>query len=300
MPRLNYNHLFYFWTVARLGSIAAATKELFLTQPAISVQLRKLERSIGDKLFVKAGRNLKLTETGREVFNYADEMFRSGRELEERLAGRPTGRPPRLSVGVVDVLPKLLAYRLLEPALDPARPFVLVLREDKPDRLLGDLAIHALDLVLTDAPIPAGLGVRAHAHLLGECGVTVFGSADLVGTRRRSWPRSLDGAPFLLPTENTALRRSLDGWFAREGIHPHVVAEIEDSAVLKVFGQRGAGLFAAPSVLEAEVRRQYDVQVIGRLDAIRERFYAISAQRKVSHPGVLAITRAARDDLFGD
>jgi LysR family transcriptional activator of nhaA len=296
---LNYHHLLYFWTVARTGSIAKATAELHLTQPAISAQLRALERSLGEKLFTRSGRNLMLTEVGRIVFRYADEIFTTGRELQETLAGRPTGRATRLTVGIADIMPKLLAFRLLEPALHGPEPVRLVLREGKPDRLLADLSIHALDLVLTDAPVPASVKVRAHSHLLGECGVTIFGATALARAYRRRFPDSIDGAPFLLPTDNCVLRRSLDAWFDRHGVRPQVVAEIEDSAVLKVFGQRGVGLFAAPSVMESEVRQQYEVTVVARIDDIRERFYAISAERKITHAAVLMITRAARRDIFG-
>ena len=299
MAWLNYHHLLYFWTVARTGSVTRAAEELHLTQPAISAQLRTLERALGERLFARSGRHLVLTEVGQLAFRYADEIFRTGRELQEALAGRPSGRPVRFTVGVADAMPKLLTVRLLEPALALAEPLHLVLREDEPNRLLADLAVHAVDLVLSDAPVPPSVKVRAYSHLLGSCGVTIFGTAALAKAHRRRFPASLDDAPFLLPTENTVLRRSLEEWFVAQGIRPHVVAEIEDSAVLKVFGGTGRGLFAAPAVLEAEVRRQYGVNVVGRIDAIAERFYAISAERRISHPAVLAITRAARRDIFG-
>jgi LysR family transcriptional activator of nhaA len=299
MAWLNYHHLLYFWTVARLGSIAKATSELHLTQPAISAQLRTLERALGEKLFMKSGRNLVLTDVGRLVFRYADEIFTIGRELQETLSGRPTGRAPRFTVGIADAMPKLLAFRLLEPALESTGPIRLVLREDKPERLLADLAIHALDLVLADAPVSPAVKVRAHSHLLGESSVTIFGAPSLARAYRRRFPSSLDGAPFLLPTDNSVLRRSLDQWFDRQSIRPLPVAEIEDSALLKVFGQRGIGLFAAPTVMETEVQRQYAVTVVARIDDIRERFYAISAERKITHAAVLAITRGARRDIFG-
>lgn len=299
MAWLNYHHLLYFWTVARTGSVTRASAELNLTQPAISTQLRTLERALGEKLFVRSGRHLVLTEVGQLVYRYADEIFRTGRELQEMLAGRPSGQPVRFSVGVTDGMPKLLAHRMLEPALALEPPVRLVLREDRPDRLLADLAIHALDLVLADAPVGPGVKVRAYSHLLGECGVVIFGTPDLARRHRRRFPQSLDGAPFLLPTDNSALRRSLEQWFDAQGVRPSVVAEIEDSAVLKVFGGRGAGLFAAPVAIAAEIRRQYDVSEVGRIDDIRERFYAISVERRISHPAVLAITRVARQDLFG-
>ena len=205
----------------------------------------------------------------------------------------------RFVVGVADVLPKLIAHRLLEPALHLAEPIRVVCREDKPERLLAELAVYGLDLVLADAPIAPTVKIRAFNHLLGECWVTVFGTAQGAAAYRRGFPRSLDGAPFLLPTDNTTLRRSLDQWFDAEGIRPLVVGEFEDSALLKVFGQTGAGLFAAPSVIEAEVRRQYGVQIIGRVETVRERFYAISVERKLKHPAVVAISEAARQKLFG-
>jgi LysR family transcriptional activator of nhaA len=299
MAWLNYHHLLYFWTVARLGSIARATEELNLTQPAISAQLRTFERSLGEKLFTRVGRNLVLTDVGRLVFRYADEIFTAGRELQETLAGRPGGRPARITVGVADAVPKLLTYRLIEPALSMAEPVRFVLREDKPERLLADLAIHTLDLVLADSPVPPTVKVRAHSHLLGDSGTTVFGAPQLARKYRRRFPASLDGAPFLFPTDNTVLRRSLDQWFSAQNVRPHAVAEIEDAAVLNVFGESGVGLFAAPTVLEADVRRQYRVSVVGHIEEIRERFYAISAERKITHPAVLAITRAARREIFG-
>jgi LysR family transcriptional regulator, transcriptional activator of nhaA len=299
MEWLNYNHLFYFWVVAREGSIARACDELLLTQPTISAQLRLLENALGEKLFARAGRNLVLTEVGRVVFRSADEIFTLGRELTDTLKGRSPGRPVRFVVGIADVLPKLVAYRLLEPALKMAEPIRVVCREDKSERLLAALAVHELDLVLTEAPISPTVRIRAFNHLLGECGVTIFGAAQIAASYRRGFPRSLQGAPFLLPTDTTTLRRSLDQWFNTQEIRPLVVGEFDDSALLKVFGQTGAGLFASPSVIEAEVRRQYGVQVIGRLADVRERFYAISVERKLKHPAVVAISEAARQKLFG-
>jgi LysR family transcriptional activator of nhaA len=202
-------------------------------------------------------------------------------------------------VGIADALPKLIAYQLLKPALALAEPIRVVCREDKPDRLLAELSVHALDLVLADAPIGPTVKIRAFNHLLGECGITIFAAASVAAVYRRGFPRSLNGAPFLLPTDNTMLRRSLEQWFEAEGIRPHEVGEFEDSALLKVFGQAGAGLFAAPSVIEAEVRRQYGVQILGRIESVRERFYAISVERKLKHPAVVAISEAARQKLFG-
>ncbi len=298
MEWLNYHHLLYFWTVARLGSVTRATEELYLAQPTISAQIRALEESLGEKLFMRMGRNLALTEVGRTVFRYADEIFSLGRELSNTLKGRSVGRPVRFVVGITDAMPKLVAYRLLEPALRMTDPIRVVCYEDKADRLLAELATHGLDLVLADAPMGPTIKVRAFNHLLGECGVTIFAVGKLATTYRRGFPQSLEGAPFLLPTDNTALRQSLDLWFAAAKIQPLVIGEFEDSALVKVFGQSGMGLFVGPSAIEAEIKRQYGVQVVGRIETIRERFYAISVERKLKHPAVLAISDSARQKLF--
>ncbi len=299
MQWLNYHHLLYFWVVAKEGTIAAACKELNLAQPTISAQLRSLERSLGEKLFTRVGRNLALTEMGRVVFRYADEIFSLGRDLVDTVQGRPTGRPLRFNVGVADVLPKLVAYRLLEPALHLPEQVQLVCHEGSPQELLTRLAVYELDLVLSDSPIGPDVKVRAFNHLLGECGVSIFGTKDLAATYRRRFPESLDGAPFIVPTANTALRRAIDHWFESHDIRPSVFGEFEDSALLKVFGQAGVGLFAAPTVIEKEVQRQYGVRVVGRVESVRERFYAISVEKKVKHPAVLAIADQARQRLFG-
>lgn len=298
MDWLNYHHLLYFWTVAKEGSIARACDKLLLAQPTISGQLRALERSVGDKLFVRSGRGLALTETGQTIYRYADEIFSLGRELTDTLRGRPTGRPLRLVVGVADVLPKMISYRLLEPALHLPEAVQIICREDKPERLLAELAVHGLDIVLADAPVGPTVKVRAFNHLLGECGVSIMGTAEVAKSLRKGFPRSLDGAPFLLPTDNTTLRRSLDQWFENNGIRPAVRAEFEDSALLKVFGQAGIGLFVVPTAVEDEVRTQYGARLVGRLEQVRERFYAISVERKLKHPAVVAISDAARQKLF--
>lgn len=299
MPSLNYHHLYYFWTVAREGSIARATQKLHLTQPTISAQLKTLEENLGEKLFVRSGRRLVLTDTGRMAYRYADEIFTLGRELQDTLGGRPTGRPLLLRVGIADQVPKLLAHRLLAPVLAMPVPVHLVCQEGRPDRLFAELATHALDLVLTDAPLTTQVDVRAFNHLLGETGVTVFGAAPLAAKYRRRFPASLTGAPFLLPTEGTALRRSLDAWFDREGIQPRVVGEFSDSALLKVFGMKGAGLFAAPTAIRDDVRRQFGVRGLGELARITESFYAVTVERRIRHPAVVAVSEAARERLFG-
>ncbi|UCC32107.1 MAG: transcriptional activator NhaR [Phycisphaerales bacterium] len=299
MEWLNYHHLLYFWVVAKEGTIAAACAKLHVAQPTISAQLRVLEKSLGEKLFTRVGRNLALTETGRVVYRYADEIFSLGRDLMDTLKGRPTGRALRLSVGVADVLPKLVAYRLLEPAFQLPEPVQVVCHEGNPAELLTRLATYELDLVLSDSPIGPDVKVRAFNHLLGECSVSIFGTKELATKYRPRFPGSLDGAPFIIPTGNTALRRAIERWLDSEDIRPSVVAEFEDSALLKVFGQAGKGLFAAPTVIEKEVQRQYSVRVVGRVESVRERFYAISVEKKVKHPAVVAIADEARQKLFG-
>jgi LysR family transcriptional activator of nhaA len=298
MEWLNYHHLLYFWTVAREGSVTRAAAELRLGQPTVSAQIRTLEGALGEKLFTRAGRNLALTEVGRIVFRYADDIFSLGRELLDAVKDRPTGRPIRFQVGIADVVPKLIAYRLLRPALELSEPVRLVCREDKPDRLLAELAVHDLDLVLTDAPLGPTHNVKAFNHLLGECGLTFFGNARLARAHRRGFPRSLDGGPVLLPTDNTTLRRALEQWFDTEGIRPVIVSECEDNALLNVFGAAGVGMFAAPAAVEKEVRREYGVEAIGRIESVRQRFFAISVERKLKHPAIVAIVGAAREKVF--
>lgn len=298
MSWLNYHHLHYFWAVARAGSIAKACVELGLAQPTISAQLRSLERALGQKLMAKVGRNLILTDIGRVVFEYADEIFALGREMQETLSGRPRNRPLRLEVGIADVLPKLVVYRLLEAALALPDPIQLICVEDKPENLLARLSLHELDLVLSDSPVPPFVKVRAFNHLLGECGVVLMGSPALARRYRKGFPASLDGAPLLMPLEATTLRRELIQWFEKEKIRPVYAAEFADSALLKVFGAAGRGLFTVPAVIEAEVCQQYGVEPVGRIETIRERFYAISVERRLKHPAVAAIAETARRDLF--
>lgn len=299
---LNYHHLLYFWTVAREGSVARAAERLHLAQPTVSGQLRTLERSLGHPLFRKRGRGLELTEAGRVALRYAEEIFGLGRELRQALrVGGSDDKPLRLAVGVAEALPKLVVYRLLEPALRLDRPVALSCVEGSADGLLADLARHALDLVLTDEPPGSRVAVRSFHHQLGECGITIFGEpalADRLGLGDRPFPAGLDGAPMLLPTHSTALRRALDTWLDANDLSPNVVGEFADSALLKAFGQAGAGLFAAPRVIEEEVCRQYRVRVVGRVEAIRERFYAVTVERRLKHPAALAISESARRELF--
>lgn len=297
MEWLNYQHLLYFWTVVREGSLTAAAAKLRLAPSTVSGQLRTLETNLGEKLLVKRGRQLAPSEMGRMVQRYAEEIFALGGELMETVRGRATRHAARLVVGVADVVPKIVARRLLLPAQQLPQPVYLVCREDKPDRLMAELALHNLDVVISDAPPPPGSNVRAFAHLLGESGIGFFATRTLATRLRRGFPRSLENAPVLLPTENTSLRRSLEAWFAAQGIRPRVVGEFEDSALLKAFGQDGGAVLPAHTVIRAEIGRQYGLHLIGRVKDVRDSFYAISVERRLTHPGVLAISRGARSEL---
>ena len=300
MDWLNYHHLLYFWTVAKEGGFSAAAERLHLSQPTLSSQIKKLETTMGTRLFDRSGRSVVLTETGQLVYRYADEIFSLGRELTDALNGRPSQDRVRLSVGVPDVLPKLVVFELLRPALELGEQVQLVCFEGKLQSLLADLAVHKLDIVLADSQLTPDTHVRAFNHLLGECGVSVLGKASLAKSYRKEFPNCLNDAPMLLPTQNTSLRRALEHWFDQHDIHPRVMHEFEDSAVLKVFGQAGQGLFVSPTAIEREVCRQYDVQVVGRISAVRERFYAISIERRLKHPAVVEICKAARTGLFNE
>lgn len=298
MEWLNYHHLLYFWTVARSGGVGRAAKELRLAPPTISAQIRALEGSLGEKLFRREGRGLALTDVGTTVYRYADEIFALGRELRDTVSGRPTGRPARLNVGVADAVPKLIAFTLLQPALSLPEPVRLVCREGKPDRLLADLAVHAIDVLLTDAPAASGASVRAYDHLLAESPILFFGAPALAARYAKGFPHSLDGAPMLLPADNTSLRRSLDHWFGTLGIRPRIEGEFEDAALLNVFGESGLGLFPAPAIVARTLRRQHRVKLVGRTNAVTEKFYAVSVEKRLRSPAVVAISEAARRHRF--
>lgn len=298
MEWLNYHHFLYFWLVVREGGIQAASRKLRLAHPTVSVQIKQLEKQLGHALFDRSGRKLELTETGRLAFRYADEIFSLGQEFLEALEGQPAGRPVRLVVGVSDVMPKLVVRKLLDPALHLDTPVRLTCLEDRFDRLLGALATHDLDVVLADTPCPPGSGVKAFNHLLGECGVTFFAARRLASKLRAGFPQSLDGSPMLMPASDTALGRAVAQWYEAEGIRPEVIAEFNDSALMKAFGQDGVGVFPFPQVTEADVKRQYHVAVVGRVDAIPARFYAISPERRLKNPAVVAVCETARDELF--
>jgi LysR family transcriptional activator of nhaA len=299
MEWLNYHHLLYFWAVAKHGSVVRASAVLRLAEPTLSGQVRRLETVLGEKLFERAGRNLVLTDTGRTVFRYADEIFSLGQELIGTLRGRPSSRPLRLTVGVADALPRVLVARVLEPAFHIGQPLQLACREDRVvEDFLGALAEQELDLVLADRPLGPGIRARAFNHLLGTCGTTFLAKARLAKLHRASFPRSLDGAPFLLPAPHVTLRRAIDQWLEDARITPRVTAEFDDSALMYAFGRNGKGVFPVPSILEDEVRAAYEVEVVGRAKSLRQQFYAISVDRRVQHPAVVAIIKAAHQELF--
>ena len=298
MSSLNFKHLRYFWAVAANGTIARAAEILHVTPQTISGQLRELEEQVNAKLFQKSGRNLVLTDTGRLVFSYADEMFRLGDELQDVMEGRTPGSALTLTVGVAMVVPKLLAYRVLEPVLQMPDTVRLVCLEASLADLLADLSVHKIDLVLADAPMSPTLNVRAYNHLLGESGLSFFAMRKFARKYKAGFPQSLNDAPMLMPTASSALRRSLEQWLEQQDIKPVVIAEFEDRALMKAFGEAGTGIFTSPSAVEEDVVAKYGVSVIGRTDEIKERFYAISAERRIKHPAVSAITEAARTGLF--
>ena len=299
MGTMNFKHLHYFWRVAKAGGVARASEQLHLTPQTISGQIGLLEDALGTPLFAKKGRNLELTDAGRLALGYAQDIFALGSELEESLRNYPAGgRPVEFRVGVAEAVSKTIAYRLIEPATRLPTTMRLVCRESKLDSLLAELAAHRLDLVISDAPIPPSSSVRAYNHRLGESGVSFFASAALFKQCKGKFPACLDGAPMLVPGDGAAVRPRLDRWRDANKLRPRVVGEFDDSALMKAFGQRGAGVFIGPTVLESEIETQYGVKTLGRTQEIVEEFFAISVERRVTHPSVVAITEAARDRLF--
>ncbi|SNS13704.1 LysR family transcriptional regulator, transcriptional activator of nhaA [Noviherbaspirillum humi] len=294
---LNYRHLYYFWMVAKEGSVTRAAERLDVAIQTISAQLSLLERSLGKSLLAPSGRRLVLTEAGRVALGYADQIFLLGEQLQDALAESEIGQTMRLTVGISDSLPKLIASRLLEAALKLPERVKLVCHEDDFESLLGDLSVHKLDVVLTDRPVPSGTTLRVFSHLLGESEITLFGVPELAKRYRDDFPRSLHGAPLLLPTRNNAIRGRLDHWFEVNDIRPDVVGEFDDNALLNTFGRSGIGLFPAPSALAKDVREQFGAMPIGELQ-VQEQFYAISNERKIKHPAIEAIMSEVHREIF--
>ncbi|WP_460141252.1 transcriptional activator NhaR [Pseudomonas sp. S2_E01] len=295
---INYRQLHYFWVVAKTGSIVRACEQLNLTPQTISGQISLLEQTYGIELFRRVGRQLELTEAGRQALPYAEQMFQIGGELELMLRAQPNEQQILFRVGVADVVPKSIVYRLIAPTMELHEPLRITCREDKLERLLADLAIQRLDLVISDSPMPSHLDIKGYSQKLGECGISFFATTELAGQYGQDFPRSLHGAPLLIPGPETVVRSRLQRWFAEQQIQPRIVGEFDDSALMQAFGQSGSGIFIGPSVIADEVKRQYGVELLGQTDAVTESFYAISVERKVKHPGIVAITEGARRELF--
>ena len=296
---MNYGHLHYFWVAAKAGGIMRAAEQLHTAPQTLSTQIKLLEEHLGQKLFRRSGRHLALTEMGSVVLGYADGIFALGAELEGAARQARSG-PPTLDfrVGVTDSVTKAVAYRLLEPALDVAEPVRLICGEGKLPDLLSQLALNRIDLVIADEPMPRRVSVKAFNHALGSSAMTFFCAPKLKPLLKQPFPQCLNNAPMLLQAASTAIRQQFDSWLSRHGIHPRVIAEFEDGALMKAFGREGRGVFMAPTVLEAEIQAQYGVKVIGRSDDLVEEFYAISVERRITHPCVAAISQAARRKLF--
>lgn len=299
MDWLNYHHFLYFWVVATEGTIVKAGEKLRLAHPTISGQINALEKSLGTKLFTRSGRRLVLTEAGQIAFRYAEEIFTLGRDFVDTIQGHASDRPLHLVVGVSDVLNPSLVRRFLQPAFALNHNIEIVCRSDKSvEEFLTQLALHRIDLVLSDRPVMPGLPVKAYSHLLGGCGTTFFAVADMAKKLRRKFPDSLEGTPFIMPGTQSALRGALADWFTTLGVRTKIVAECDDSALGKDFGSVGMGVFAAPAVIETEVKRQYGVSVVGRTADVKQQFYAISVEKKIKHPAVSAICDAAKHEIF--
>jgi LysR family transcriptional activator of nhaA len=298
MSSLNFKHLRYFWMVARTGSIAKAAEQLHLTPQSISGQLSEFADTLGVELFRRAGRNLELTDTGRRILSYAEEIFSTGDALLEIVRDQSLRTTMAFRVGCADSVSKLIACRLVEPALHLGEPLRLVCREGRLASLLADLAVHRLDLIIADRPVPGHLSVRGYNHLLGESGMTVFAAPALAGSLQGAFPACLNGAPMLLPGEDFAIHHRLLQWLEKTGLHPRIVGEFDDSAMIKAFGQAGAGVFFAPTVIADQVGAQYGVIELGQVASLVEQVYAITTERRMSHPATLAISQAARQDFF--
>lgn len=299
MSNLNYKHLRYFWMVAKSGSIARASKQLHITPQSISGQLSEFESSLGVKLFRRAGRGLELTVSGQRMLGYAEQIFSLGNEMLDSVGDEAVTQSVPFRVGIADSVAKMVAYRLVEPSLGLPEPVRLICREGRLTALLADLAVHRLDMVIADRPMPDNLNVRGYDHFLGESGVTVFATKQLELQADAGFPECLNGARFLLPGTDVALHARLMRWFEANRLRPRIVGEFDDSALLMAFGQAGAGYFVAPTAIESAIVRQYEVLIVGRIDDVREQIYAITAERKLSHPIVVAICQLAQHGMFG-
>ena len=298
MRWLNYQHFFYFWRVAKKGSVTEACRELRLAQPTISAQLKVFEETLGEKLFFREGRNLKLTDTGKLAFRYAEEVFGTCSEFMDVLDGKNPSAPRELKVGISDVVPKVVAYRLIEPAFSDSTTGMITCYEDRTERLLAELAISEVDLVISDAPVPPSVKVKAYNHFLGECGVSFLAEASLARRYRKNFPQSLSGAPLLLPTAEAAVRREIDQWLDSSGVAPRHVAQFQDSALMKLVAREGKGIIPVPSVVAAEIKREFHLELVAETNVVKERFYLISVEKRIKNPLVKSIVERAQKKLF--
>ena len=297
---MNFKHLHYFWAAAKAGGIVRAGEQLHISPQTLSGQIKLLEERLGCALFRKAGRGLELTDEGRLALGYADQIFALGAELEGKVGKARTGEQPLdFQVGIADAVPKAIAYRLLEPALAVSAHVRLICHEGKFQDLLGQLAVHRLDLVIADEPMSRQVSVKAFNHLLGATEMSFFAAPALKRTLTGPFPQCLDGAPMLLQGSWSAMRQRFDFWLAMHKLHPRVIGEFDDAALMKAFGGEGRGVFMTPTVLESETSAQYGVRVVGRTSELIEEFYAVSVERRITHPCVAAITDAAREQLSG-
>lgn len=296
---LNFRHLYYFWVVAKEGGITRAARRLGVAVQTISMQLSLLEKTVGKTLFAPQGRRIVLTEAGRLALGYADQIFMLGEQLQEVLSEEDVGQSMRLTVGISDSLPKLIAYRLLKVALLMPQRIRIECYDGEFEALLADLALHRLDVVLTDRPVNPGTSLRVFSHELGDCRISFFGTESLSRVYQEHFPDSLNGAPLLLPTRNNTLRVRLDQWFEMNGLRPNIVGEFEDSALLTTFGRSGLGMFPAPLALATDIREQFNAIPVGELADVREYYYAVSAELKIRHPAVEAILSAPHTGVFG-
>lgn len=299
MAHLNYKHLRYFWTVAKAGSIARAGEQLHVTPQSISSQLSELQTQLGSELFQRAGRGLTLTDAGRRILGYAEEIFSLGDELLEAARDQTAKAALPFRIGVADSVPKSVAYRVVAPVLHMPEPVRVICREGRLVSLLADLAVHQLDMVIADRAMPRDIKVRAYSHVLGASDVTVFAAPALAKSLKGRFPALLDRAPFLLPGEGVAVRPGIEQWFDANKVYPRIVGEFDDGALMKAFGQSGAGAFVAPTAIADYVCRQYGVVTLGRMEGVTEELYAITTERRIRHPAVVAVSQTAAQEVFG-
>lgn len=298
MNHLNYKHLRYFWAVAKTGSVTKAAEQLYLTPQSISGQLTEFADTLGVELFHKVGRNLELTDAGRRALSYADEIFSVGDELMAVLRDQRSKKSLPLRVGLADSVSKTIAYRLLEPAYEMQEPTRLICREARLVSLLSDLAVHRLDLIIADRPMPPNLHVKGFSHLIGESHMGLFGVASLVNKLKRKFPESLNNAPLLMIGEDAAVRVRINQWLAQNNLHPDIKGEFDDSALMKAFGRAGEGLFFAPNAIAKDICSQYKVVKLADIPSVNEQVYVITTERQLTHPLVKTICKFGRDDLF--